>query len=140
MHDIIAVNGQSLRMIYRPEDLVVLPDTFVDEVPTSADLRIIAALVNPTGTDAGQETVTLINASPGPLEMTGWEIRDRQNGAHRLESTLAAGECSRVTLNPSVRLGNSGDDIVLVDPQGREVQRVSYTAADAGREGATLVF
>jgi endonuclease YncB( thermonuclease family) len=108
-------------------------------------LRIIAALVNPVGDDVGLETVTLINCSAAAVALDGWQIRDRQlhataQAGHLLAGTLAAGETLRVALGTAVQLGNSGDDLVLVDPLGRAVQAVTFTRSEAHTHGGTLLF
>ena len=40
-------------------------------------VRIVAALVNPAGPAPEAETVTLLNASPDPVDLTGWRLVDR---------------------------------------------------------------
>ncbi len=40
-------------------------------------LRIVAALVNPVGPSPEQESVTLLNASPSPVDLAGWRLADR---------------------------------------------------------------
>src|SRR5262249_31408565 len=42
--------------------------------PDEPDLqvRIVAAVVNPAGADAGKETVTVINATPADIPLAGW--------------------------------------------------------------------
>ncbi|WP_431913358.1 lamin tail domain-containing protein [Nonomuraea jabiensis] len=40
-------------------------------------VRILAALVNPDGSAPERETVTLINASPDPIDLRGWHLADR---------------------------------------------------------------
>ncbi|MDH3598892.1 MAG: lamin tail domain-containing protein [Candidatus Tectomicrobia bacterium] len=140
MHNTFKVSENELQMVFAPEGLVILPDTFVPRPMTTADLRIVAALVNPVGADRGHENVTIINTSPDPADLTGWLIRDRQGGRHPLSGQLAAGECTRVELGNTVRLANTGDDIELVNPQGESVHRVSYNEAQGEREGHTIVF
>jgi len=177
MHDLVEVTGDIMRLRYRPEDLVVLPDTFVPDpsqppmptepqpgkppvppapppappapsappAPGSAALRIIAALVDPEGEDAGLETVTLINCSAAAVSLDGWEIRDRQlqatsRAGYRLFGTLAAGDTLRVALGRPVQLGNSGDDLVLVNPDGQSVHAVTFTRSEAAKQGGTLLF
>ena len=152
MHDMVSTQGDTMRLNYRPEDVVILPDTFVpgplpQPVPqpgATADLHIVAAMPNPAGTEAGHETVTLLNAAATAVDLSGWQIRDRQlaaSGANgfRLQGSIAAGECRRVVVGAPVALANSGDDIVLVDPQGRTAQKVSYTAAQA-KSGVSIAF
>ncbi|MEV4019505.1 DUF2278 family protein [Nonomuraea angiospora] len=40
-------------------------------------VRIVAALVNPDVPAPERETVTLINASPDPIDLQGWHLADR---------------------------------------------------------------
>ncbi len=102
-------------------------------------VRIVAALVNPL--DAQEtETVTLLNTSPDPLDLTGWAILDRFKGRHALSGLLAPGATLAVTLLPPVQLGNDGGIITLVDAAGLKVHGVSYTARQAARAGWTIVF
>jgi hypothetical protein len=172
MHDLVQVTGDVMRLRHRPEDLVVLPDTFVPvpsqpPMPTEPQpgepsvppapppstppasgrdpLRIIAALVNPVGEDTGLETVTIINRSAAAVSLDGWEIRDRQlQGRSRvgypIVGTLAAGETLRVVLGPPVQLGNSGDDLILVNPAGQPVHAVTFTRKEGSTQGGTLLF
>ncbi|WP_433298853.1 DUF2278 family protein [Pseudonocardia sp. CA-142604] len=103
--------------------------------------RIVAALVNPVGPAPEAETVTLINASPDPLDLTGWQIADRAKRTCAVPGgPLAAGTTLVVALTDGVTLGNSGGAITLLDPQGLKVHGVSYTAEQAHDEGWTLVF
>ncbi len=47
------------------------------EPQAAAPVRIVAALVNPAGPAPERETVLLLNASPSPVDLTGWRIADR---------------------------------------------------------------
>ena len=63
-------------------------------------MRIVAALVNPVGPAPEAETVTLLNASPEAVDLTGWSILDRDKrrlvlGAGALAAGTASGSCSR---------------------------------------------
>ena len=103
-------------------------------------VQIVAALVNPAGPAPEAETVTLLNTSPEPLDLTGWRLLDRLKQANPLAGTIPAGQTLRVKVGPPFALGNSGGIITLLDRRGRKVHGVSYTAADAQREGWTIVF
>jgi uncharacterized protein YukJ len=47
-------------------------------------VRIVAALVNPVGTAPEAETITLMNVSPSPVDLTGWRVADRgETDMHR---------------------------------------------------------
>ncbi|ABD12604.1 hypothetical protein ThrDRAFT_03511 [Frankia casuarinae] len=104
-------------------------------------LRIVAALVNPIGPAPEAESVTLLNTTPGPVDLTGWTIID--SGRHRFPlppTNLPAGDTVRIPLAPPVGLGNRGGIITLLDQDGLKVDGVAYTATDASREGHTIIF
>ena len=104
-------------------------------------VRIVAALVNPTGPAPEAETVTLLNTSPQAVDLAGWSILDRDKRRLVLEAGgLAAGDTIRVPLQAPVALGNRGGLISLLDPDGLKVDGVAYTKAQADREGWSLVF
>jgi uncharacterized protein YukJ len=107
----------------------------------SLAVRIVAALVNPTGPAPEAESVTLINASAEPVELGGWALVDRlKRPAPLPEGTLAPGATRCVPLPPTLQLGNDGGIITLLDPAGLKVDGVSYTKAQTRREGWTIVF
>lgn len=104
-----------------------------------AVMRIVGALVKPGGPDS--ESVTLLNASPGSVDLTGWALVDRQKQRMALpELQIAAGATVLIRLRPPVQLGNGGGALTLLDPQGLKVHGVAYTAAQARRRGWTVVF
>jgi uncharacterized protein YukJ len=110
--------------------------------PTEPDrvARIVGALVNPVGPAPEPETVTLLNASPDPVELTGWALMDRLKNGKSLSGTIAAGGTLTVSVEPPVQLGNKGGIITLLDERGLKVDGVSYTEQQTQREGWTLVF
>jgi hypothetical protein len=103
-------------------------------------VRIVGALVNPIGPAPEPETVTLLNASPESVELTGWEIADRLKNKQSITGTIAAGSTLTVSVEPPVQLGNRGGIITLLDNRGLKVDGVSYNEQQAQREGWTLVF
>ena len=110
--------------------------------PTEPDFRvlIVGALINPIGPAPERETVTLLNATPAAIDLAGWQIADQQKRKQTLAGTLAAGETRQIVLAPPLQLGNKGGIITLLDNHGLKVHGVSYTKADADREGWTVVF
>ncbi|MGW1721957.1 DUF2278 family protein [Streptomyces sp. NPDC002306] len=109
--------------------------------PGGQPVRVVAALVDPRGPAPEAENVTLLNASPGPVDLTGWRIVDRiGRGSAVPPGALAPGAVLRVDLADGARLGNRGGEITLLDAAGLKVHGVSYTAEQAGREGWTVVF
>jgi uncharacterized protein YukJ len=110
--------------------------------PTEPDrvVRIVGALVNPIGSAPEPETITLLNTTPGPVQLAGWKITDRLKNEQSLTGTIAAGVSLTVPVKPPVQLGNRGGIITLLDDRGLKVDGVSYTEQEAQREGWTLVF
>ncbi|MDB5036196.1 MAG: hypothetical protein JWQ98_3437 [Chlorobi bacterium] len=113
-------------------------------IPTPSDpdfkVRLVAALINPAGSDAGKETVTLINTTPKSIDLTGWSIVNGDNASQVLAGSIAPGESLRIVLPSAVTLANSGGTITLLDARGLKVDGVAYTGAQAQAEGATVLF
>src|SRR5262249_7629496 len=103
-------------------------------------IRIVGALVNPIGPAPEHETVTILNASPRAINLTGWQIADKLKNKHALSGTINAGATLMVSLPPTVQLGNNGGIITLLDGKGLKVDGVAYTGDQARKEGWTLVF
>ncbi|HET9871800.1 MAG TPA: DUF2278 family protein [Propionibacteriaceae bacterium] len=109
--------------------------------PGSDPVRVVAALVNPIGMAPEEETITLINASPTPLDLTGWSVADRSKRTCPVPAgVLPAGATLVMTPSNQVALGNNGGVITVLDPQGLKVHGVSYTADQAREEGWSVVF
>ncbi|MEU6665529.1 DUF2278 family protein [Streptomyces sp. NPDC046727] len=110
--------------------------------PGAQPVRIVAALVNPKGAAPEAENVTLLNASPDPVDLTGWRVVGRLGEGSPVPATvpLAAGAWLTVPLTADGQLGNHGGEITLLDAAGLKVHGVSYTAEEAGREGWSVVF
>nr|WP_236705866.1 DUF2278 family protein [Frankia sp. ACN1ag] len=97
-------------------------------------VRIIAALVNPTGPAPEAETVTLLNTTVAAVDLTGWKLLDRANHAGPLPGlVLPAGDAVRIPVPAPVALGNHGGTITLLNPDGLKVDGVAYTTAPEGR-------
>ena len=113
------------------------PRPEIGDVP----VRIIAALVNPVGPAPEAETVTLLNASPDPVQLGGWRLADRTGRVRALpDAVVPAGDTLVVALDRQIELGNDGGAITLLDDQGIKVDGVAYTGNDASRQGWTVTF
>jgi uncharacterized protein YukJ len=109
--------------------------------PGDTRVRIVAALVNPAGPAPEAETVTLLNASPEPVDLTGWRLVDRWQRALALPAGgLAAGATLAFPVSGALQLGNGGGAITLLDPAGLKVHGVSYTREQSRLEGWTITF
>ncbi|GAA3146233.1 hypothetical protein GCM10010466_41560 [Planomonospora alba] len=110
--------------------------------PGEEPVRIVAALVDPAGpAGSGHGSVTLLNASPAPVDLAGWRLVDRRGRDLPLpQGPLAAGAVLTVPATPPFALDDGGGTITLLDPAGLKVHGVSYTAAQGRREGWTVTF
>jgi hypothetical protein len=146
LHDILEVQGNEIRLTLEPEDFVIVegptppPVTHPVPPPTqAAGVRVIAALPNPTGLEAGTETVTLLNTTAAALNLSSFSLRDRAGGRMALSGTLGAGDAVRVRLSGAVRLSNSGDEIRLFSGETL-IDQVAYGPSEGRRSGVSVVF
>ena len=103
-------------------------------------VRIVAAMVNPVGPAPEEETVTLLNTTPQPVNLTGWSLADKQKNKMPLSGAIPQGATLQIAVKPPMQLSNSGGIITLLNDRGIKIHGVSYTAAQAHREGVTIVF
>ena len=103
-------------------------------------VRIVGALVNPVGPAPERETVTILNASPTAIDLSDWQIADKLKHKHKLSGTIKPGATLVFELPPTVQLGNKGGIITLLNKAGLKIDGVSYTEAQAKKEGWTVVF
>jgi uncharacterized protein YukJ len=103
-------------------------------------VKIIAALANPKGHDPGYEAIILLNPTPGPIDLEGWAIADKNKKKSYLQETIKAGDTLRITLSgKDAQLSNKGGIITLLNKDGLKVDGVKYTKQDA-RSGWMVVF
>ncbi|MGH3976452.1 MAG: DUF2278 family protein, partial [Pseudonocardiaceae bacterium] len=70
-----------------------------------------------------------------------WHIADRLGHTCAVpHGPLAAGDTLAVRITDGVQLGNDGGMITVLDRAGLKVHGVSYTSAQARREGWTIAF
>jgi len=106
-------------------------------------VRIVAVMVHPlsgSGRHGGQESVTLLNVCPAPVDLTGWVLQNRARQSWRLRGKLLPGETREVPLGASFLLGNAGGIVTLLNREGLKVHGVSYTAEQSAREGWRIAF
>jgi hypothetical protein len=103
-------------------------------------VKIVGALVNSVGPAPEAETVTLLNASPQDIDLSGWLIADRLKNQMMLpQQILPAGETVCIFVRPPAQLGNQGGLITLLNREGLKVDGAAYTKTQA-REGWTVLF
>jgi endonuclease/exonuclease/phosphatase (EEP) superfamily protein YafD len=142
--DEIAVRGDLQNVA--SDHLPVFADfVFGAEAPSSCeapadDLAIVALLPNPVGVDAGREEVTLENRSAAPIDLAGWRLQDRAGDIYLLSGLIpAGGQLKLVMRSNTMPLGNNGDEVTLISPQGNAKPAVRYAASQAS-EGAIIPF
>jgi uncharacterized protein YukJ len=106
-----------------------------------AAVQIVSALVNPTGSDPGRETVTLVNTTRSSIDLEGWMLADRFKRKQVLSGTIEASSTRTISLSgQEMQLGNDGGIITLLNPEGIKVAGVSYTKSNAQQQGRLVVF
>jgi hypothetical protein len=108
--------------------------------PDGAPARIVGAFVHPNERKIGIEHVAIRNAGDEPLDITGWQIRNRAGDIAMLRGNVPPRGVRRFELPRDVQLSNWGDAIRLLDSQGAEVDNVSYSRHDARRKHGSLTF
>lgn len=104
-------------------------------------LRIIGACVNPEGTDAGQETVLLLNTTNRAIDLNGWILANKDKQKFYLKGQINPGDTLKVFLTGhSEFLSNQGGIITLLDNHGLKIHGVKYTKKQAQKSGRTIHF
>ncbi len=103
-------------------------------------VRIVGAMVNPVGPAPEAETVTLLNTTGREIDLSGWSLADKQKNKMSLSSAITKGGTLQVNVAAPMQLSNSGGIITLLNNSGVKIHGVSYTAAQAHKEGITIVF
>ena len=108
----------------------------------SSAVSIIAALVNPSGDDTRKEFLILLNKSDQAVDLSGWQIVDKNNKKDTLSNqTIAATSTLRINLSgQGAQLSNKGGNITLLDKNGVKITGVSYTSQDAEASGFLVKF
>jgi hypothetical protein len=93
-----------------------------------------------TLTSPEDETVILLNASPRPIDLTGWTLADTRKRRKPLAGVLNAGEPRVFHVRPEIELSNQGGIISVLNTEGLKVDGVQYTREEARHPGWTIVF
>ena len=128
------VNGPTdiVRDNTRPRDL-----TFADDL----DVFIAAAMVNPKGRERDGEWISIANLTAKKVSIKGWTLKDHDGSTIALSGSIAPGEAKRIQPISPLALPNAkASHIQLIDDTARQVDRVTYTKAQASREGKPVVF
>lgn len=96
-------------------------------------IEITNALPNPSGSDSGNETVTLTYTGSELIDISGWKLRDKSGKTYIFPSNtnLNPGDNELRLIINSMPLNNSGDTIILLDPTGVQFGSIfEYSGSD----------
>jgi poly(U)-specific endoribonuclease len=116
-----------------------IPDVIVVPVDIKNDkqVAIVEALPNPAGDDEGKEWVKLQNTTNKEIDLTGWEMRDKEARPEPLSGTLQPNQTKQFFISRSnslsMQLGNKTGLISLYDRESKIVANVRYSRADSGQ-------
>lgn len=122
-----------------PQPPVVVTPPPVVTPAVAASMRIVAALANSIE-NPEIETVTLLNASPAKVDLSGWVLADKNKNKLPLGGAIDPGAALRITVAAPMQLSNKGGSITLIDGSGKVVDGVSYSHEQASTPGWTIVF
>ncbi len=110
--------------------------------PINKGIVIIAALINPKGSESGKETLTLLNQTDKTIQLDGWFISNKPNKKQSLDGfSIDANSFLTIKIKSSaIRLTNSGGTIRLFNSNEQKVHEVKYLKKDASKNGWTTVF
>jgi hypothetical protein len=111
--------------------------------PTSGtSIYLERALLNPTGDDVGREVVVIGNLADAAVSLEGWQLVDKNHRSTTLGPVaVAPGASALVVLDGSgAQLSNKGGNLVLLDPDGGQVDAVVFTADDSACENRFIRF
>jgi len=121
------------------------PETLIEEEPAPVPIghvaiRMVAALVDPKGREAGAETLSLLNVSDVAIDLNGWIIEDARNRRDTIGGISIAPGMMLTFILQQVKLTNTGGRLRLIQPNGEVMEEVTYTASDTPREGWMVKF
>jgi len=140
------VTGRLSTYFGRPQMIVTSEEQIADTLgdrgndPPAVALVIRSLLPDPIGPDVGFERVLLVNTGESAADLEGWFLQDASGHEVHLSGTITGGEEKEILLEPGkLPLNNTGDEITLIDPEGRIRHRVTYSAEDVV-PGQPIVF
>ena len=111
-------------------------------IATTSEIRMIAALVNPTGNDVGKEAITIINTSSTTLTLNNWRLVDKNgNSTNFSVAAIEGGNTHKIVLDgKGAQLSNKDGVIKLLNENGDMVHLVSYSRGQVREQGRTILF
>nr|WP_295929486.1 S8 family serine peptidase [uncultured Dyadobacter sp.] len=111
----------------------------IGSIVGTLSVRIQSALINPNGIDDDKEEVTLKNMGAQDISVAGWRLVNQSAGMQSLAGNIPAGGVMVIRLeSDDIVLRNTGGTLALLDDQGREKHKVSYTGQQVKKGMLTL--
>lgn len=102
-------------------------ETSVPAGPYSTDIQLSELLPNPSTSETEDEFIELYNDGAEEVDLTGWQIVDASGQAYTLADTISAGRYyAWYRSDTRISLNNTGDTVSLLQPDGTELDSVSY--------------
>ena len=118
-------------VIESPDQITDLPPSNRADIDGEAIVKISGLLPNPEGSDAGNESITISNTGSVDTQLDGWKLLDLSNNSFELSGTLPASENLKIDLpSGKLPLNNTGDEIRLLDADGKLRDVVQYSESD----------
>lgn len=117
-------------------------DNTDNTIAITSDIKMVAALVNPTGDDVGRESITIINTSSTVVTLNNWRIVDKNDNSSNFSvASMEGGSTHRIVLDGrGAQLSNKDGLIKLLNGQGDMVHLVSYSRGQVREQGRTILF
>jgi hypothetical protein len=137
----------------------VLADSMaVDMTPPTGQLIVTEMMINSqAANDTSGEWIEVHNPTSSAVDMNGWKLMDQGSDSHTISRSLIVQPGGYVVLTRDVasanggvssdyaygpgsdfQLGNSGDEVLLIDASGAVADRVIYTSSWTIPAGASL--
>ena len=128
--------------VIKSSDLIDDGTTRVTEVPRfRRSVLINAMMVNPVGSDAKGEWISIQNISNGSIKLDGWILEDDRNRKIELSGTIQSGQAKRIMIKDSgrtIKPTNTGGAVKLMTGDNQHMDVFRYIKEDV-REGLAVV-
>lgn len=96
-------------------------------------LELTALLPDPIGKDAEEEWIEVGNPGPEAVSGDGWSLVDKSGKTFILKGYWAPGEMRRLGVRETkISLNNTDEELRLIAPDGRTVQKITYARVGEG--------
>ena len=103
-------------------------------------IRIVAAMVNPSGSERENEWISLINLGATKVSLQHWKLTDHRGRVCDLQSDIEPGVAIRVQPVDNIQLSNSNGSITLTNSRGERVDRAFWIEAETRQQDVPVVF